>query len=103
MVGAAHTSAASANAPNRHQLMYVMVIEKALWMGLSRRWFCTRRGRRHPMKTHQLIIAALLAALIPASACNRADTDENARRAATGMREAALRAGDQLADSWLTT
>lgn len=55
------------------------------------------------MKTPQLIITALVAALISASACNRADTDENARRAAAGMRDAALRAGDQLADSWLTT
>jgi hyperosmotically inducible protein len=55
------------------------------------------------MKTPQLFIAALAAALIPASACNRADTDENARRAAAGMREAAVRAGDRLADSWLTT
>jgi hyperosmotically inducible periplasmic protein len=55
------------------------------------------------MKTPQLVMAALAAALIPASACNRADTDENARRAAAGMREAAVRAGDRLADSWLTT
>lgn len=56
------------------------------------------------MHTPQLVVAALLAALIPAaSACNRADTDEQARRAAAGMREVASRAGDQLADSWLTT
>lgn len=55
------------------------------------------------MNTQQLIIAAVLVALVPASACNQADTDENARRAAAGMRDAALRAGDQLADSWLTT
>lgn len=55
------------------------------------------------MKIPRLIIAALAAALMPAFACNRADTDENARRAAAGMRETALRAGEQLADSWLTT
>jgi len=55
------------------------------------------------MKTPELIIAALVAALIPASACNRANTDANARRAVAGMLEAASLAGDRLADSWLTT
>ena len=35
--------------------------------------------------------------------CNRADTDENARRASAEMRELAGRAGEQIADSWLAT
>ena len=55
------------------------------------------------MHTHQLAIFALAGALIPASACSRADTDADARRASAGIREAASRAGDRLADAWLTT
>jgi hyperosmotically inducible protein len=38
-----------------------------------------------------------------ATGCNRADTDENARRAGAQMRELAGRAGEQMADSWLAT
>lgn len=41
--------------------------------------------------------------LAAAPACNRADTDEDARRAATEFRQAAGAASEQLADSWLTT
>jgi hyperosmotically inducible protein len=38
-----------------------------------------------------------------ATGCNRADTDENARRARGEMRELAGRASAQIADSWLAT
>jgi osmotically-inducible protein OsmY len=44
-----------------------------------------------------------MVALAVAPACNRADTDEDARRAAAEFRQAADAAGEQLADSWLTT
>lgn len=55
------------------------------------------------MKTAHRMLAILLVGTGVMTACNRADTDENARRAAAEMRDAAARAGDQLADSWLTT
>ena len=45
----------------------------------------------------------MIFALAVAPACNRADTDEDARRAAAELRQAAGAAGEQLADSWLTT
>lgn len=54
------------------------------------------------MKQPQLVIATLLVASLVA-ACDRLGTDEEARRAAADARDAAARAGDQLADSWLTT
>ena len=38
-----------------------------------------------------------------ATGCNRADTDENARRAGAEMRQLADRAGEQIADGWLAT
>ena len=37
------------------------------------------------------------------TACNRAETDREAREAANEIRSAAATAGDRLADSWLTT
>jgi hyperosmotically inducible protein len=55
------------------------------------------------MKILQLIGAGVVAALFAVAACNRIDTSDNARRAAADARQAAARAGDQLADSWLTT
>jgi hyperosmotically inducible periplasmic protein len=48
-------------------------------------------------------LTVVIVALLGAIACNRAATDENARRAAGEVRDVAARAGDQLADSWLTT
>lgn len=54
------------------------------------------------MKTPQLIVGTIVVA-VAVGACNRPDTDEAARRAASEVRQAAARAGDQLADGWLTT
>jgi hyperosmotically inducible protein len=54
------------------------------------------------MHTTQLI-AGCLAAAVLATGCNRQDADATAERAAAGMRSAAGRAGEQLADGWLTT
>jgi osmotically-inducible protein OsmY len=45
----------------------------------------------------------MIAALSAAAACNRADVDPRAERAAEQMKAAAAKAGHQLADSWLTT
>lgn len=47
-------------------------------------------------------VAALAAALV-AAGCDRAATEERARRATADVREAAARAGDRLADGWLAT
>lgn len=56
------------------------------------------------MRTPQLSIsAALVVALGFGAACNRADTDVQARRAAADVRSAAAKAGDELSDAWLTT
>ena len=55
------------------------------------------------MRKSQLILGISFLTLAPAVACNRADTDEKARRAATEAREFAGRASEQLADSWLAT
>ena len=54
------------------------------------------------MTTHQLVAGALGAALL-AGACSRAETQQEASEAAAGVRQVAARAGDKLADSWLTT
>jgi osmotically-inducible protein OsmY len=54
------------------------------------------------MNTAQRIFAVMVAAASLLPACNRAETDERARRAAEDMRYIAARTGDQLADSWLT-
>jgi osmotically-inducible protein OsmY len=42
-------------------------------------------------------------AIAVAPACNRADTKADAQRAAAEVKKVAAKAGDQLADSWLTT
>jgi osmotically-inducible protein OsmY len=60
------------------------------------------------MRTPQLLWSTVLAAAVAvAPACNRADTREDAKRAAAEVKQAAAhaaaKAGDQLADSWLTT
>jgi hyperosmotically inducible protein len=51
----------------------------------------------------QLIIAAAILPLFAVTACNRAETDQTAHRAAASARDIASRAGDRLADSWVTT
>jgi osmotically-inducible protein OsmY len=67
-----------------------------------------RRGVEGTMSTPQLLWATVIAgAMAVAPACNRADTKADAERAAAEVRKvaarAAAKAGDQLADSWLTT
>src|SRR5438552_17401495 len=54
------------------------------------------------MKTPQLVCAVVVA-MIPAAACNRADTRANARMAAAEVKDVAGRASEKLADSWLAT
>jgi hyperosmotically inducible protein len=54
------------------------------------------------MKTPQLLCAAVLA-MLPLVACNRSDTRQQARAAAGEVKDAAGRASEQLADSWLAT
>jgi osmotically-inducible protein OsmY len=54
------------------------------------------------MKTPHLILGTMLViATVPA--CNGADTDETAQRAAGEVRQAAAVAGDKFADGWLAT
>jgi osmotically-inducible protein OsmY len=53
------------------------------------------------MRTLQLV--ALTFGVCVFTACNRAETDREAREAANELRAAAATAGDRLADSWLTT
>jgi osmotically-inducible protein OsmY len=53
------------------------------------------------MRTLQLVTLTL--GVLVLTACNRADTDREAREAAKELRAAAATAGDRLADSWLTT
>ena len=55
------------------------------------------------MHTPQSILGPIIVVVMSAAACSRADTDEQARRVAHGVRTMASRAGDRLADSWLTT
>ncbi len=62
------------------------------------------------MSTPQLLCSTALACALATGACSRADTDANAdrvareaRAAAADVKDAAARAGDQLADSWITT
>src|SRR5688572_17116919 len=55
------------------------------------------------MRRSQLFIGVSFLSAAMAIGCNRADTDENARRASDEMRELAGRAGEQIADSWLAT
>src|SRR5687768_7561687 len=61
------------------------------------------RGRHTTMKTPQLFSGALILALGAAVACNRTETNEQARSAAGEVRTAAARAGETIADGWLTT
>ena len=56
------------------------------------------------MRTPQLLQTTVIAGTVAvAAACNRTDTAADARRAAAEVKKVAARAGDQLADSWLTT
>jgi osmotically-inducible protein OsmY len=55
------------------------------------------------MRTPQLLSGALVVALASTAACSREETRQEAREVASDARAAAMRAGDQLADSWLTT
>lgn len=56
------------------------------------------------MRTPQLLRSTVIAvAVAVVAACNRADTTADARHAAAEVKKVAAKAGDQLADSWLTT
>jgi hyperosmotically inducible periplasmic protein len=56
------------------------------------------------MRTPQLIRAALtLAALTAAVGCNRTQTEQQTQRAAAEVKTAASRAGETIADGWVTT
>src|SRR2546428_4841824 len=56
------------------------------------------------MRTPQLLWTTVIAGTVAvAAACNRTDTAADARRAAAEVKKVAAKAGDQLADSWLTT
>jgi len=48
-------------------------------------------------------MCAAVLAILPLAACNRSDTRENARVAAGEVKDAAGRASEKLADSWLAT
>jgi hyperosmotically inducible periplasmic protein len=54
------------------------------------------------MRTPQLLCSVLLA-VVASVACNRTAGDENTRRTSEQVKAAAVKAGHQLADSWLTT
>jgi osmotically-inducible protein OsmY len=54
------------------------------------------------MSRPQPLTAVIALALAASAACNRADTAREAREAAAEVRDVAARAGDRLADSWLT-
>lgn len=55
------------------------------------------------MRSTEVVIGLTFVSLVALPACNRADTDENARRAREEIRELAGRAGDRFADSWVVT
>lgn len=56
------------------------------------------------MRTPQLMTGVLAAAVLTvATACNRADTQQQTRQAAADVKTAAAEAGDRIADGWLTT
>lgn len=55
------------------------------------------------MRTAQLIHPAVAIALMATIGCNRAETHEKTEQAAAEVRTVAARAGDKLADGWLTT
>lgn len=54
------------------------------------------------MRTPQLL-CSMLFAIVASVACNRTTGDDNARRTSEQVKAAAVKAGHQLADSWLTT
>ena len=54
------------------------------------------------MRTLQVLCSVVLA-LVAAAACNRQTSDADARRTSEQVKAAAVKAGHQLADSWLTT
>jgi hyperosmotically inducible periplasmic protein len=55
------------------------------------------------MKTLQLGWATVVVATLSVAACNRADTQDNARVAALEVKDVAARTSETLADSWLAT
>jgi osmotically-inducible protein OsmY len=56
------------------------------------------------MRTLQLLCGAVaIAAVTVGAACNRTDTNDRAQQAANQVKEVAARAGDQLADAWVTS
>src|SRR5688572_564920 len=63
----------------------------------------SRRTRQETaMNRSQLLTGALALVVSATAACNRADTSREAREAAAEVRTVAARAGERLADSWLT-
>src|SRR5687768_1500283 len=58
-------------------------------------------GERCTMRTPQLLCSTLFA-ILATVACNRT-TDGDAQRTSEQVKAAAVKAGHQLADSWLTT
>ena len=54
------------------------------------------------MITPRLLAATAVLAALPAFACNRAQTSQEAERATAQVKTAAAQAGEKLADSWLT-
>src|SRR5687767_15309883 len=54
------------------------------------------------MRRPQLFTGAVVVALAATAACSRAETSREAHEAAAEVRTVAARAGDRLADSWLT-
>ena len=55
------------------------------------------------MSKPQLFTGVVALAVIASSACNRADTSREARNTTAEVKVAAARAGEKIADSWLTT
>jgi hyperosmotically inducible protein len=54
------------------------------------------------MSTPRVLAATAVLATLPAFACNRAQTSQEAERATAQVKTAAAQAGEKLADSWLT-
>ena len=55
------------------------------------------------MRTAQLLYPAVAVALAATIGCNRAETNEQTHRAAADVKTAAAKAGETLADGWVTT
>lgn len=55
------------------------------------------------MRKAQLLYPAVAIALTAAIGCNRAETNEQTQRAAADVKIAAAKAGEKLADGWVTT